>query len=237
MDDRITSAAARGACHAGAVALAMFAAAACGTVVQAQTPKAAAKAQPKAATQPAQQPGATQEPNGPTPDQQLAWSSWTKFCDRASDTNSRGACFTTQYGQLVDGTAVVVATVIEAEGKKALRVTMPLAVQLAQGLRAVVDQGQPMNAPYRVCATNGCEAEFEVSDELIDRLKTGQSLTLESIDFQGYPVNFSMPLLGFAKAYDGAPTDLQAERKLQEDLQKRAEEARKRLEEAAPPKK
>lgn len=236
MDDRITSAAARGARHAVAV-LAMLAAAACGTVVQAQTPKGAGKAQPKAATQPAPQPGATQQPSGPTPDQQLAWSSWTKFCDRASDTNSPGACFTTQYGQLVDGTAVVVATVIEAEGKKALRVTMPLAMQLAQGLRAVVDQGQPMNAPYRVCATNGCEAEFEVSDELVDRLKTGQSLTLESIDFRGYPVNFSMPLLGFAKAYGGAPTDLQAERKLQEDLQKRAEEARKRLEGAAPPKK
>jgi invasion protein IalB len=218
------------------VALAMLVAAACGTVAQAQTPKAGAKAQTKAATQPAQQPGATEQPGG-TPVQELVWSPWTKFCDRASDTSSRGACFTSQYGQRDTGATVVVATVIEAEGRKALRVTVPLAMQLAQGMRAVIDQGQPMNAPYRVCATSGCEAEFEASDELIEKLKTGQRLTVQCINFQGYEVSFSMPLLGFAKAHDGAPTDLQAARRLQEDLQKRAEEARKRLEVPPPEKK
>ncbi len=44
----------------------------------------------------------------------------------------------------------------------------------------------------------------------------------------------AMPLGDFAKAYDGPPTDPKVfeeqQRKLQEDLQKRADEARKKLE-------
>jgi invasion protein IalB len=236
MDYRITPAAGRPARHVVALALATFAAVACGIAAQAQTPKAPPKAQPKTApNQPAQQPAAQppQQPpaaNPGAPDQQLAYSAWTKFCDRAPDNSSREACFTSQYGQYPNGATVVVATLIEADGRKSLRVTLPLGMQLRQGMHAVIDQGQPLNAPYRVCSSNGCAADFEGSDELIGKLKTGQSLTVQGIDYQGYELSFSLPLLGFAKAYDGTPIDAQAERKLQEDLQKRAEEARKRLE-------
>jgi invasion protein IalB len=226
-----------------AVALAMFTAGACGIAAQAQAPKVAPKVAPKSApNQPEQQP-TTQPPQQPpaatpgAPVQQPAYSAWTKFCDRVPGNSNQQACFTTQYGQYSNGATVVVATLIEAEGRKALRITLPLGVQLRQGMRAVIDQGQPMNTPYRVCSSNGCAAEFEASDELIGKLKTGQTLTVQGIDYQGYELNFSLPLLGFAKAYDGAPVDAQAERRLQEDLQKRAEEARKRLQAQPPDKK
>jgi hypothetical protein len=47
-----------------------------------------------------------------------------------------------------------------------------------------------------------------------------------------------LPLLDFAKAYDGPPTDPKVfeeqQRKLQEELQKKAEEARKKLESQQP---
>jgi invasion protein IalB len=232
MDDRITLAAGRPGGRAAALALAIFTAAACGMQVQAQTPKAAPKAQPKSAPNPPAQPPAAQpqQPTAATP----AYSTWTKFCDQAPDDSSRRACFTTQYGQYANGATVVVATLIDAEGRKALRVTLPLGMQLGQGMRAVVDQGQPMKAPYRVCSTNGCAAEFEATDELIDKLKTGQSLTVQGVDYQGFELTFSLPLVGFGKAYAGAAVDPLAEKKLQQDLEKRAEEARRRMQ-AQPP--
>ena len=47
-----------------------------------------------------------------------------------------------------------------------------------------------------------------------------------------------LPLVDFGKAYDGPPTDPKVfeeqQKKLQDDLQKRAEEARKKLESTQP---
>ncbi len=55
---------------------------------------------------------------------------------------------------------------------------------------------------------------------------------------QGTPISLPLPLNDFAKAYDGPPTDPKVfeeqQRKLQEELQKQAEEARKKLEAQQP---
>ena len=60
----------------------------------------------------------------------------------------------------------------------------------------------------------------------------------QGINGQGQAVSLPLPLPDFAKAYDGPPTDPKVfeenQKKLQEELQKRADEARKRLE-ANPP--
>jgi hypothetical protein len=62
---------------------------------------------------------------------------------------------------------------------------------------------------------------------------------VQAINSNGAPLTLPLPLAGeFAKAYDGPPTDPKVfeenQKKLQEELQKRAEEARKKLE-ANPP--
>jgi len=50
----------------------------------------------------------------------------------------------------------------------------------------------------------------------------------------GQAISLVLPLTDFAKAYDGPPTDPQVfeqqQKKLQDELQRRAEEARKKLE-------
>jgi invasion protein IalB len=131
---------------------------------------------------------------------------------------------------------VIAAVLIEPEGgtKKVLRVTLPLGMQLPQGTRVIIDQGQPMNSPYIICFTNGCMADYEASAELIGKLKKGQGLVVQGINSQGQPISLVLPLTDFAKAYDGPPTDPKVfeeqQKKLQDDLQKRAEEARKKLE-------
>src|SRR6266446_674443 len=77
-------------------------------------------------------------------------------------------------------------------------------------------------------------ADYEASGELIGKLKKGQGLVIQGINGAGQPISLVVPLQDFAKAYDGPPTDPkkfeEQQKQLQDELQKRAEEARKKLE-------
>jgi invasion protein IalB len=215
-----------------------------GSTAFAQAPPAAQpapKAQPKQQPQPkgpppAQQKPADQQPAAEAQQPQLIYSPWTKFCLKGQEANAQQVCFTGKDGRIESGMPVIAAVLIEPEGeaKKVLRVTLPLGMQLPQGTRVIVDQGQPMNAPYVICFTNGCMADYEASSELIGKLKKGQGLVVQGINSQGQPISLVLPLNDFGKAYDGPPTDPKVfeeqQKKLQDDLQKRAEEARKKLE-------
>ena len=76
-------------------------------------------------------------------------------------------------------------------------------------------------------------ADYEANVDLIGKMKKGQGLVIQAISTTGQPINLVMPLADFAKAYDGPPTDpkvFDEREKLQEELQRRADEARKKLE-------
>ena len=195
-------------------------------------------------------PGAEQPPPGGVQGQtvqngqqqvQLIFSPWTKFClkgapGQAPDPNAKEVCFTGKDARVESGQPVVAAVLIEPQGmdKKLLRVTLPLGMQLVHGTRVIVDQNQPITAPYVICFTNGCMADYEANADLIGKLKKGQGLVLQAINATGQPLSVVMPLGDFAKAYEGPPTDPKVfeeqQRKLQEELQRRADEARKKLE-------
>jgi len=226
MSDRIRFARARRlgvGCTGALAALAISSAAA-------QAPKA----QPKspATVAPPEQPAPSSPP-------QTTYSSWTKFCEKGPQETDKRVCFISEYGQYETGPTAVVATLIEPEGsRKAFLLTLPLGVQLREGMRVIIDQGQPIDARYSVCRSNGCTAEIEASGELIEKLKSGKGLTVQGVDYAGYELSYSLPLQTFAKAYDGAPVtaqELEQQRKLQEDLMRRAAEARKRTEGQPPP--
>jgi len=212
--------------------------------VLAQTPpaqKGPAPAQPKAKAPPAAQqqpkaaPPAEQQQAQPA-EPQLIFSPWTKFCLKGQEANAKQVCFTGKDGRVESGMPVVAAVLIEPEGepKKILRVTLPLGMSIQPGTRVIVDQGQPMTGSYVICFQNGCMADYEASGELIGKLKRGQGLVVQGINGSGQPISLVLPLNDFAKAYDGPPTDPQVfeaqQKKLQDELQKRAEDARKRLE-------
>jgi invasion protein IalB len=194
--------------------------------------KPAEAAQPAPA--PAQQPPATA---GSDQQVQLIYSPWTKFCIKGQDANAKQVCFTGKDARIESGMPVVAAVLIEPEDnaqKKILRVTLPLGMQLVHGTRAIVDQNTPMTAPYIICFTNGCMSDYEASADLIGKLKKGQGLVVQAINSTGQPISLVLPLADFAKAYDGPPTDPKVfeeqQKKLQEELQRRADEARKKLE-------
>ena len=172
---------------------------------------------------------------------QLIFSPWTKFClkgqpGQAPDPNAKEVCFTGKDARVESGQPVAAAVLIEPQGaeKKLLRVTLPLGMQLAHGTRLIVDQNQPMTAPYVICFTNGCMADYDASADLIGKMKKGQGLVIQAINATGQPISLVMPLNDFAKAYEGPPTDPKVfeeqQKKLQDELQRRADEARKKLE-------
>src|SRR6202049_5185850 len=209
-------------------------------------PKAAPKAPPAAPAPSAQKappPGEGAPAAGAQPqDQQvqLIYAPWTKFCLKGQDANAKQVCFTGKDGRIESGQPVIAAVIIEPEGepKKILRVTLPLGMQLVHGTRVIVDNNPPQQSPYVICFANGCMSDYEATPELLANMKKGQNLVVQAINSNGAPLTLPLPLAEFAKAYDGPPTDPkvfeETQKKLQEELQKRAEEARKKLE-ANPP--
>jgi hypothetical protein len=77
-------------------------------------------------------------------------------------------------------------------------------------------------------------SDYEASADLVTRLTKGQNLTVQAINANNQPISLTLPLADFNKAHTGAPTDPKVfeeqQKKLQEELQRRADEARKRLE-------
>lgn len=157
-------------------------------------------------------PGETAQ-TGQQPIQVIA-SPWTRYCanglaGQSSAVRIKEVCFTASDGHLPSGEKLVIALLIEPQGgdTKLLRVTVPLGVALLPGVRIVIDEKEVMTAPFIVClARNGCMADYKADADLIEKLKKGQSLAIQAFE-KGKPISFTLPLAGFAKAYDGPPSD------------------------------
>jgi len=235
MDHRIASARPLGrALTATMTALVLVAAAALAApqaVAQTKKPAAKSAQKPAPAAQPAQQ-AAQGQP-------QLMYSPWMKVCGKGKDTSGKKVCVVTKDGRLENGMPVAIVQLFEPEGQpKVLRVTVPLGMQLQHGTRVIIDQGQPVNEPYKICFPVGCMSDYPVTDDMIAKMKKGKQITVQAINLQGTPISLPLPLADFAKAYDGPPTDPKVfeaqQRKLQAELQKKAEAARKKLEAQQP---
>ena len=200
--------------------------------------KAAKKpAKPAPAPAEAQPPPASAGPPQPGQLPQLIYSPWTKFCSKDKGAGGKQICFTGRDARIESGAPVVAAVIVEPEGAehKLLRVTLPLGASLPQGTRIIVDSNAPLSAPYIFCYQGGCFSDYDASTDLIAKLKAGQNLYVQALLIGNpQPATFPIPLNDFAKAYDGPPTDPKVfeeqQKKLQEELQKRADEARKKLE-------
>lgn len=160
-------------------------------------------------------PGAGQaQQAAPAETVQVTFSPWARFCangltERSSEIRAKGVCFTAADGHLASGQKLVIALLIEPEGgnTKLLRVTLPLGVALVPGARIVIDEKEAMTAPYVACLPkNGCMADYKADADLIEKLKKGRSLVIQAFD-KGKPISFTLPLTGFAKAYEGPAGD------------------------------
>lgn len=187
------------------------------------------------AKQPAKKKDQKQNPaETPTqPQQNVLATKWTKIC-QTNEQTKKEACVVTQNLHAETGQMLAAVTVIEEKGaQKLFRIAVPLGMLLEPGLRIVIDQNQPIEAKYAICVPDGCFADLQINDDFLANLKKGKALIVQTINHVGRTVNITFPLTDFNKSYEGPavdPKEIQAQRqKLQEGLNKQAEDARKRL--------
>ncbi|HEX2552871.1 MAG TPA: invasion associated locus B family protein [Microvirga sp.] len=195
-------------------------------------PAAPAPAAPQGAPQAQGQQGPLVVQVKPEPSQP----DWTKVCGKDEAAGAE-ICYTTRdfvsdQGQPV--LAVAVYDVKAAQPQKFVRFFLPIGLQLPPGIRFAVDQGQAAAGRYAICYPNGCFAEAQVKDDFVAALKKGTILNVSVQGQGGREATFAVPAAGFGKAYDGAPIDPKVladqQRRLQEELEKKSDELRKRLE-------
>jgi len=233
---------------AGAVALAVTLASAAAAQQPAPTP-AAPKMQPKKpkseATQapavapaqpPAAAPAAAAQPLVPA-NPQFIFSPWTRVCGKEGpeSVEAKPVCAVITDARVETGQEAVSVALVEVSGnpEKILRLTLPLGVRLDYGTRVIIDHGAPQQSNYVMCLA-GCSSDYKANADLLEKLRKGQTLTVQAISPNGSPISVDVPLREFAKAYDGPATDEKVveeqHRKQAEELKARAEEARKKLE-------
>jgi invasion protein IalB len=204
----------------------------------------AAKTAPKlapAAPAPAQQPAGQPTPqaaagpttpaiSGPQPD-------WVKLCSNDPQTKL-DVCQTSRDLRAETGQTLISVALREQKDpkgntKRLLIMAIPPGMQIQPGVRGVVDQQAPVMAKYSVCFPNVCLAEVEAGDALIGSMKKGTTLLVQALNVQGRGIAFPIALSGFATAFDGPPLDPKAyqdeQKKLSDQLKKRAEEAAQKL--------
>ena len=233
MFDKIASASAwlmRKSPVTGAASAVLFALA-CGSAHAQNKPAAPA---PKPAAPAPAQPGpapAAAAPQVP----ELIYSPWTKQCGKAQDANGKAGCITARSSFADTGFPMIQFVLIEPEGeKKVFRVTVPEPVAMPPGMRLVVDQNQPVQGVYVTCFRGSCFSDIEATPDTITKMKSGQNLFVQVVTLNNQVAAFPMPLAEFKKVNEGPASDPKVveeqTKKLQEDLQHRLEDTRKKLE-------
>jgi invasion protein IalB len=144
------------------------------------------------------------------------------------------------------GMLAVAAGLIETAGepKKLLQLFLPTRLLLPPGTRVTVDNNQPSDGPFIICAPDFCMSQHEINEDFVNKLKAGQTMQIQAINDQQQMLTFLVPLADFGKVHDGPPTDpkvleeqrKEAEKKMQEELLKRGEEAQKKMQQTPPTK-
>jgi invasion protein IalB len=159
---------------------------------------------------------------------------WVKVCGKDPQAGTE-ICYTTRDFVSDQGQPVLAVAMYDVKGKpeKIARFILPLGLLLKPGIRYQVDQGSSQTGEFAICLPNGCFAEGTTNEAFINSMKKGTTLDVKFKNQVGKEVVFEVPLAGFGKAFDGAPLDpkvlAEQQKKLQEELQRRSEELRLKL--------
>ena len=89
------------------------------------------------------------------------------------------------------------------ENKKLLRVVAPLGVLLPTGLGLKIDGEDVGNARFLKCGKRGCVAEVVLQDEVIGKLKKGETAMFIIFDTPEAGIGIPVSLQGFSDAFSG----------------------------------
>jgi invasion protein IalB len=115
-----------------------------------------------------------------------------------------------------------------------LVVTVPLGVDLHGGAQVRVDGGKPVKLDYARCRPVGCTADDKITPEFVTAMRGGKEIALAVKGPLGKPISLTLPLTGFAAAYDGQASDAAQYQAARQELvnairARRAEEVNKAL--------
>jgi invasion protein IalB len=86
-----------------------------------------------------------------------------------------------------------------------MRVIAPPGVLLPSGLGLKIDNAELGRAGFVRCVPNGCVAEVVMDDNLISKLRTGQSATFIIFQTPEEGIGFPISLKGFGEGFDKLP--------------------------------
>ena len=86
-----------------------------------------------------------------------------------------------------------------------MRVVAPVGVLLPSGLGLKIDQTDVGRAGFVRCLPNGCIAEVVMDDNLIGKLRSGQTSTFIIFQTPEEGIGFPMSLKGFGEGFDKLP--------------------------------
>jgi len=162
-------------------------------------------------------------------------SAWVKVCSKAEQIKS--VCLLKYEGlDPKSGDVLVAAAVRTTQGndKQDLIITVPTAYSLLMppGVRVKIDEDEPISLPYVGCSPTSCQAQVELPNQVLDRMRKGNQMLIAAISTQQKPLTFRVLLNGFATTSDGAPVD---EAKYQETRARAMELAKRTSQQANQP--
>ena len=86
-----------------------------------------------------------------------------------------------------------------------MRVVAPMGVLLPSGLGLKIDQADVGRAGFVRCLPNGCVAEVVMDEDLVKKMRTGQTATFIIFQTPEEGIGFPMSLKGFGEGYDKLP--------------------------------
>ena len=154
---------------------------------------------------------------------------WVKLCEKVKvkDANKTICLTTHERLDANTGKVIVSAAIRDVEGEpRSLLVVVSHGVGVAPnaGARLVIYtpaqwdrlnrkekldgvEPPPISLSFTLCHQNGCTAEKVISDEVLQQIRAGGGMTAFSINGEGKPLAFPIPLTGFSDTYAGPPVD------------------------------
>jgi len=168
--------------------------------------------------------------------QQAAPQGWFKVCSKQE---SNDICNTQIRSVASTGQIITAVSLIEIKGgvnRSLFQITVPSGRLIPAGIKLSIDGKKNTVLPYVYCFPERCLAEVNLDAALISLLKAGGNLKITSTNFQNKENPIDLTLSGFTASYDGPPlqqNQLENQtKKLQEELAKKAEAARAKLQAA-----
>jgi invasion protein IalB len=132
---------------------------------------------------------------------------WQMRCETPAGAKAE-QCALVQSVQAEDkpNVSLVVIVLKTADGKsRLLRVVAPLGVLLPAGLGLKIDQTDVGRAGFVRCTPSGCIAEVVMDDDLLGKLKNGQSATFIVFQTPEEGIGIPVTLNGLGKGFESLP--------------------------------